>query len=183
LDGGMPILLCDRGVLMEMLPLQRKTEVGRTAVVCPDHQTMWKRTNAHNQITWAHPHSRRCCSDLKEVVDCCCMHSLTEGCHCHTIVAVWWKIANLREALDGAAIGAMDPDVALAAQLSIVFDVQQLIPAADDGDIRFRLRGSHNSCHTFCVNALAKHLGPSFSDSQNSVMKENMDELAVQQQL
>jgi hypothetical protein len=67
-------------------------------------------------------------------------------------------------------------------RLSVVFDVLRLLPAADDGCIRFCFRGGQHSSQTFCVDALRNYLGSNFVDLYRTVTKEDMEELAVEQQ-
>ena len=73
--------------------------------------------------------------ELQLNVRCHCVHWLTEVQPYETIVADWWMLANLRVALE---MRRSDP---VSVRLSVVFDVLRLLPAADDGCIRFCFRG------------------------------------------
>jgi hypothetical protein len=131
--------------------------------------------NGSNLCLYMHPYHRCCMCDLQLNVRCYCVHWLTEVQPYETIVSVWRTLADLRMALE---MRNADP----MRRLSVVFGVLRLLPAADDGCIRFCFRGGQHSSQTFCVNALRNYLGPNFVDLYRTVTKEDMEELAVEQQ-
>ena len=131
--------------------------------------------NGQNLCICVHCYHRCCMCDLQLNVRCYCVHWLTEAQPYDTIVSVWRMLADLRMALETRNA---DP----TRRLSVLFGVLRLLPPADDGCMRFCFRGGQHSSQTFCVNALAKYLGPQFVDLCRTVTKEDMEELAVEQQ-
>jgi hypothetical protein len=136
---------------------------------------------AQNMNRSMDPHSRHCKWVLQDGPRCHCVHTLTEGFQTHTIYAVYKELADLRDALGVesemlARDGEVD-DATLKSKLLTVFDALQLLPTAEDGCIKFQLKGSPHSCHIFCVNALARYLGPHFYHLYRSVTQRHMDEM------
>jgi hypothetical protein len=183
-NGDRPVVPFDKEDVIRMIPSGMQITRGRAVhVKAWDQQEMMMNYYACSMGRSVDPLLHHCKWVLQEGPRCHCVHTLTESFQSHTIYAVYEELADLREALgvdskEMAYTGEVD-NATLKAKLLTVFDVLQLLPVADDGCIKFRLKGSPHSCHIFCVNALARYLGPHFYHLCRSVTQRHMDELAV----
>jgi hypothetical protein len=171
---GMPVLTYDKETMLGTIQPAR-TDIEEPRVHLMIHYSQ-------DLPTWMDPYSRQCKQHLQAGVVCHCQHNLTEGSPPDTVHAIWWKLTKLNLALDAAGTNIiLTPDEARVARLVVLFGAMQLLPTKDDGVIRFGIKKSWHTCHTFCVNALANYLGASFCDLHCNVKEEHMRQLKVAQ--